>query len=246
MSEYRWNVADYAAGFDAAAHHIHPYYLEMQQHVLELIEPQARQGGMLLDLGGGSGRLAALALERFPKLRAVLLDQSAPFLEIAQQRLANFGERATCVQARLQDDWFKTLTEPPIAITSMSAIHHLDAGEKRELYARCYQALAPGGILPNADEIRPASDDDYLSALRNWAEHKHQIVRDGLVDEPVRELLDRWEERNVKNFSHPRTSGDDCHETVAAQLDYLRDAGFVEVDAPWQRAMWAIMRGIEK
>lgn len=246
MTEYRWNVADYAAGFDAAAEHIHPHYLEIQDKLLELISPAALRGGLLLDLGGGSGRFAARALERFFGLKCAVLDQSAAFLDLARARLARFGNRAACIEAHLQDDWQKLLPGAPTIITSMSAIHHLEPAEKQTLYARCYEVLPAGGLFLNADEIRPADEADYLSELKHWADHKSRIVREGLVDDRVRDLLDRWHERNIVNFAKPRTSGDDCHEPVDVQLDYLRQAGFAAVDVSWQREMWAVMRAVKR
>lgn len=245
MTQYRWNVADYAAGFDAAAEHIHPYYLEIQQRLIELIPPPGNSGSLLVDLGGGSGRFAALALAQFPRLRCMVLDQSTAFLDLARTRLAEFGERAICVEARLQDPWQEQLPESPCVITSMSAIHHLEPAEKRDLYARCYQILEPGGVLLNGDEIRPLDEAEYLQELKAWAEHKNQIIKDGLVDNSVRELLARWHERNIVNFKQPRHSGDDCHEPVATQVEYLRQAGFVDVDVPWQQRMWALLRGVK-
>ncbi len=38
MAEYRWNVTGIAAGYDAAATHIHPHYNEIQEKILHLLE----------------------------------------------------------------------------------------------------------------------------------------------------------------------------------------------------------------
>lgn len=246
MSEYRWNLADYAAGYDAAAEHIHPYYREIQRRVLDLLPFPADADFLLVDAGGGSGRFVGEFLRRFPGARALVLDQSEAFLALARQRLEPFGGRAACRVARLQDDWTTELPEAPAAIVSMSAIHHLDAGEKTRCYGRCHAALRPGGVLINADEVRPADDGDYLAACRRWAAHMHRIMDAGRVSPPMGEALRKWEARNVDQFGAPRTSGDDCHETVEAQLGYLAAAGFAPVSAPWQRDLWAILHGVKR
>jgi hypothetical protein len=49
--------------------------------------------------------------------------------------------------------------------------------------------------------------------------------------------------RNLDRFAEPRHTGDDCHETVATQLRYFLQADFATADAPWQRALWAMLRG---
>jgi tRNA (cmo5U34)-methyltransferase len=215
----------------------------MQQKLLELLPFAEDQGFLLVDAGGGSGRLAALVLDRYPYARAVVVDQSEAFLELARARLAAFGDRGVTLLARLQDDWLEQLPDPPDAIVSMSAIHHLAPPEKQSLYGRMRAALAPGGVLMNGDEIRPPSDADYLRELEAWSDHMRRKQDSGEIPPPMGAILDIWRDKNIAHFGEPKQSGDDCHEPVATQLDYLRAAGFAEVDAPWQRQMWAILRG---
>ena len=68
-----------------------------------------------------------------------------------------------------------------------------------------------------------------------------QIVDSGQVSELTRPMLEKWQERNVTHFGESRTSGDDCHETVEAQLGYLCDAGFRSVGVSWHKEMWALL-----
>lgn len=242
---YRWNIAGHAAGYDAAAEVIHPYYVEIQEKILDQIARPRDAEFLLVDLGGGSGRLAEKFLTRFPRATAVVVDQSEPFLEIAAARMAPFEGRGTCLRVRLQDDWVAQLGEPPTAIVSMSAIHHLAPEEKRALYERAYQALVPLGIFLNGDECRDADDAKYRTRLEQWADHLHRIVDDGRVSDVMRPMFEKWKERNVAQFDVPRTSGDDCHETVEAQLAYLCDCGFRSVGAPWRKDMWAVLEAVK-
>jgi len=243
LAEYRWNLAELAAGYDAAAEHIHPHYLELQAKLLELLPAGPNDDFLLVDLGGGSGRLAERFLAQFPSATAVVVDQSAAFLEIAKRRMARFGRRGSTRVARLQDDWQTELPRPARAITSMSAIHHLEPAEKQALYRKTYHALEPGGVLLNGDEVRPATDAEYLAECRTWARHMHSVMAAGLVGEPMSDALGRWEDRNINHFGEARRSGDDIHETADAQSAYLRAAGFARADVPWQRQLWAVLRG---
>lgn len=246
MSTYRWNQAQFAAGYDAAGVHIHPHYTELQLEILRLLPQSHDEAFLLVDAGGGSGRLAELFLSRFPQASAVVVDQSEAFLQLAEQRLAKFGDRGTVCLARLQDEWLAKLPGAPAAIVSMSAIHHLDADEKRALYRRMCQALTPGGVLMNGDEIRPAEDDDYLAEFHAWSAHMRTMQDAGSIPAEMAEILDYWREKNIARFGQPKKSGDDCHETIDAQLGYLREVGFVDVDCPWQRQMWGILRGYKR
>ncbi len=242
---YRWNVADHAAGYDAAAEVIHPFYLEIQEAILERIARPKNAEFLLVDLGGGSGRLAEKFLVRFPRATAVVVDQSEAFLEIASARIAPFGGRGTCLVARLQDDWTTDLPAAPTVISSMSAIHHLDPQEKQQLYAQAYAALEPMGLVLNGDEIRAEDDGAYRAALERWAAHMRQIVDAGLVSPAMRPMLEGWQDRNVTHFDKPRSSGDDCHETIESQLAYLCDCGFRSVSIAWQKEMWAVLEGVK-
>lgn len=246
MPEYRWNQSELAAAYDAAAEHVHPHYFEMQEAILGLLPFPTDAEFLLVDAGGGSGRLVEKFLQRFPRARAVIIDQSEAFLDLSRRRLAPFGPRAGCRLQRLQEDWTTVLPEPPWAIVSMSAIHHLDPAEKQTLYRRCHDALAPGGVLLNGDEVRPADDGAYLAECRTWVAHMHKVIDAGLVAPPMREALLKWEARNVGHFGTPRTSGDDCHETIAAQLNCFLACGFAAPDAPWHKQLWAILRGVKK
>jgi tRNA (cmo5U34)-methyltransferase len=67
----------------------------------------------------------------------------------------------------------------------------------------------------------------------------------GLVNDAMRPMLEKWIERNVTHFGQPRSSGDDCHETLEAQLGYFCDCGFRSVDVPWRQQMWAVMQAIK-
>jgi tRNA (cmo5U34)-methyltransferase len=245
MADYRWNQLQLAAGYDAAAKHIHPHYVELQDVILGLVPFAPESEFLLVDAGGGSGRLAEKGLRRFSRARVVVVDQSPAFLDLARRRLEPFGDRAACIVSRLQDDWCAQLPAAPGAIVSMSAIHHLDPQEKRTLYARCHDALVPGGVLMNGDEVRPEGDADYLAECREWAAHMHRVIDTGLVPPPMCDALRQWEERNVGQFGKERHSGDDCHETIAAQLAYYRTAGFSRVDTPWHKQMWAVLRGVK-
>jgi len=127
----------------------------------------------------------------------------------------------------------------------MSAIHHLEPAEKAERYRQCYERLRPGGVLLNGDEVRPESDVEYRAALNHWADHMRREMSGGTIPPAFHGALQGWIERNVTQFGQPKKSGDDCHETIETQLGYFRQAGFAVADCPWQRDLWAVLRGVK-
>jgi tRNA (cmo5U34)-methyltransferase len=242
--EYRWNTSAAAVAFDQAAEFIHPYYLTIQDQIIDRLPFAPNTEFLLVDLGGGSGRLVERVLERFPNARAMIVDQSEPFLALAERRLQRFGSRGTVVKRRLQESWHADLQSAPQALLSMSAIHHLDRAEKRDLYSRCCEVLAHGGIFMNGDEYRPVSEAEYRAALEWWAADKQAAEVRGLIPEAFQSVFNAWYDRNIRRFGERKQSGDDCHETIAVQVQYLRDAGFEQVETVWREKLWAIVRAV--
>lgn len=243
MAEYRWNQSELAAGYDAGAMLVHPQYVEVQDAILGEIERAGATDGLVVDLGGGSGRLIERVLDRWIDTSALIIDQSQAFLDLAASRLKRFGERASFACRLLQDDWRDVITEPAAAIVSMSAIHHLDPDEKQLCYQRCFDSLRPRGVLLNGDEVRAESDVEYRQQVEHWAEHMQRLIDAEAVTPAMAEALRGWRKRNAEEFGEPRVSGDDCHETSDVQLEYFVQAGFEETSVPWRREMWALLRG---
>jgi SAM-dependent methyltransferase len=239
-ASYRWNNTDAVVAYDSGAPVIHPRYLEVQTAVLAALPFAAGHPFRIVDLGGGSGRLLQRLLAAFPSAFASLIDQSEPFLALARDHLAQFDGRVAFLQLRLQDDWEKAVA-PVDGIVSTSAIHHLEPAEKRKLYGRCYTALNPGGVFINGDEYRPSSDSEYLALLEKWGRHMEAALATGAIPESFGHIVAAWTKRNISEFDRPRTSGDDCHETVEAQIQALRQAGFRRAALTWQKDLWGVL-----
>ena len=193
MAEYRWNKHELAAGYDASAEYVHPHYLELQDFLVRAIatlQPDASTAApYVVDLGGGTGRLAEKILKALPAARVLVIDQAEPALEIARKRLAPFADRAATAVSQLQGEWEQHLAEPPTAIVSMSAIHHLDPGEKEQLYRRCHAALASGGYFANGDEVRDPQPEIYLAQVATWGKHMDRVMAAGLIAESFHDAL---------------------------------------------------------
>ena len=241
--QYRWNASGAAAGYDQAAQHIHPYYTEIQNVICDRLPYAKSDVFCLLDAGGGSGRLVERTLEEFDHAHATIIDQSESFLAIAERRLKRFGSRVEWHCISLQNDWTKVLSRPPNVIVSMSAIHHLDPEEKRQFYRQCFNALTLDGLLLNGDEIRDRDDRSYLADVERWARHMRLAMRKELIPPTMHEAILGWIDRNLNQFGRPKVSGDDCHETVEAQVGYLGESGFEQVGVVWRRSLWAVLHG---
>ena len=240
---YRWNQSELAAAYDADGPLVHPHYTAMQEDILRWIAPHVAESGVVVDLGGGSGRLLERALATHSGVNAILVDQSESFLELAQRRLASFANRVQFVCCRLQDDWSTQIPATAEAIVSMSAIHHLNSDEKQCCYRQVREFLSEDGIFINGDEFRFDSDDETLRMLRIWQRHMQELINSGDISEPMADACRRWATRNIDHWNSPKQSGDDCYETADTQLRYLQEAGFAHAAVRNPRDLWALLIG---
>jgi len=168
----------------------------------------------VLDLGTGTGALAALIAGGHPDARLTLLDG-------APERL---GPRAAaaCVQ-----DFADPLPVGPFdAVVSALAIHHLDDAAKASLYLRAHDVLRPGGVLVNAEQVlgaTPALD----ALLRRWHEHEARAL--GATGAEWAAAAER--------MRHDRCA------TAEAQLEMLRVAGFADVSTHYADGRFAVLAG---
>jgi tRNA (cmo5U34)-methyltransferase len=244
-TSYRWNQPLAAAMYDQAAPAIHPCYDRVQREVLAALPGDVERPLRVLDLGGGSGRLAARLIVERPEAHVTIVDPSKAFLALAERRLRAVEPTATrwsLVPLRAQDEgWGPAAGAGRFeAVVSTSALHHLEPAEKRAAFRAIHASLRPGGVFINGDEHRPASDTEYRRQLEWWGEHMAASLVDGTIPAEFTPTFERWRERNLDRFFEPRTSGDDCHQTLDEQAAYLYGAGFRAVETRWQDRLWAV------
>jgi tRNA (cmo5U34)-methyltransferase len=186
---------------------------------LALAEPGPLRA--VLDLGTGTGALAAMIAGAHPDARLTLLDGAPAMVAVAAERL---GPRAAaaCVQ-----DFADPLPVGPFdAVVSALAIHHLDDAAKASLYVRAHDVLRPGGVLVNAEQVlgaTPALD----ALLRRWHEHEARAL--GATGAEWAAAAER--------MRHDRCA------TADAQLEMLRAAGFADVSTHFADGRFAVLAG---
>ncbi len=176
----------------------------------------------ILDLGAGSGGLTAFVREAFPEARIHLLDFSAPMLELAKKRLGGDAR----VTYEVGDYMRVKLPEGVDAIVSALSIHHLDDTDKPGLLVRAYEALRPGGVFINADQVLGPTPELEARYKALWLA---QVRENGATEQQIRDSLYRQEE-------------DRCA-TVEVQLQWMREAGFADADCWFKDNRFAVMAG---
>ena len=160
----------------------------------------------VLDLGAGTGALSEAILERSASATVELLDVDPEMLAQARVRLKRFGERA-----RFRRQSFIDPLPECDAVAASLALHHVPAmTEKKQLYKRILNALAPGGVLVNADVTMPAGEPRRSEDYAKWAAH---LVSCGIGEERAYEHFREW-------------AGEDTYYPLETELEAMTGAGF--------------------
>lgn len=144
--------------------------LDVLAHVLDRPDP------LVLDLGCGPGSLTDRLLGRFPQARVVAVDMDPLLLGLARVVL---DERASLHQVDLrQAGWLDALDldRAPDAAVSSTALHWLERDALQEVLRTTAAALAPGGVLVDADHV--VGDDERLDALEAHVTRSSQARHD--------------------------------------------------------------------
>jgi tRNA (cmo5U34)-methyltransferase len=196
-----------------------PHYEDMLDAAAAAVKPIGRRAPLLLDLGVGSGELAARCLSVLPRAQIIGIDTDEGMLALARRRL---GAR---LAARHGDFLSAPLPRCDVVMASL-ALHHVRTRRRKALlYARCFAALRPGGLLVNAD--RCLASDRRLQALDRDAWRAHLQRRYGRSR--AERFLRGW-------------AKEDVYIRLEDELDLLRRAGFA-IDVPWRRDGFAIVVG---
>lgn len=188
-----------------------------------------------LDIGAGDGAMSQLLLALAPAADAVLVDYSEPMLARARERLRQSPSSWQAVRCDLREPgWQRHLPAGPYdAAVSSYAIHHLPSQRKRTLFAELFDVLAPGAMFVNLDVVTVDGPlrgvfDEQMVANAIAADHRHGGQRG---DEQIeRELL--------------ADENDDQPDSLDEQLQWLRDAGFADVETHFKWAEAAIYGGM--
>ncbi|HTZ39065.1 MAG TPA: class I SAM-dependent methyltransferase [Syntrophales bacterium] len=226
----RWKVAiDQAFNesveyYDSWIRKAVPGYGDLFAAACEIIPFTSDEAIDVLDLGAGTGLFASQLLKRYPCGRFVLWDVAARMLDVARQRFQdNPG------QFRYVVDDYRNLGNSgsyDLVVSSLS-IHHLEDGEKRELFRSIHQILRDRGLFVNIDLVRgptPVLEEFYC---KNWLE---KMRRAGASEEEIRAGSER-------RLAYDREA------LLDDQILWLRQAGFANVDCVYRNFKMGLFFG---
>jgi len=201
-------------------------YDEMRAEQLKLLgRCLPAGGGLVLDLGGGTGALAAAIATHFPQVRVRVLDTDPAMLAFARARCAPFGDRVKLIEKS-----FATPLPGCDAVVACIALHHVkDMAVKGRIYRNIFDALRPGGVFANADALmdpRPGPRSHYFDV---WSRFQQSH---GFSEAEARQHFASW-------------AGEDCYTSLSVEMKLLADAGFAEPDCFWRSEQQGVFGAIK-
>ena len=205
---------DDLADYDARIRTFIPDYETMLAAAAAVLPARART---IVDLGTGTGALAAECLKRVPHARIVGIDADAEILPLAEKRL---GPNATFI-----NEPFHRATLPACdAVVASIALHHVRTrAAKAALYRRVRRALRSRGVFISVD-CHPATSRAVARQQREaWLAH----LRQSYTPPEAEALLAAW-------------AKEDVYVPLDAEIDLLRRSGFA-VEVIWRRGCFAVL-----
>ena len=180
----------------------------------------------IVELGVGTGELTAEVLRRFPEAGVEAIDLSAKMLEVAGEKLLPYKDRVSLIQSDFGT--YEFMREYDLAISSM-ALHHLPDQDKVKLMKSIHRSLKEEGVFLFGDLIQSPSAYLDKKFFRIW---KNSLRFAGLSRDEI-------EDRVKGHLNH------DLPATLPELLQWMKEAGFRDVDCLWKYFNQAVIVGIK-
>ena len=212
-----------ATEYDKLRRTLIPCFDDFYQTAIQVIPFDRTAALNVLDLGAGTGLYSGMVQAVFPNAEFTLLDLATEMLEQAKARFQQMGKSPKI----LLGDYVKTdLSDSYDLIISALSIHHLSDSDKQHLYQRIYNALKPGGMFINADQVLGRTPELERFYQQQWL----NTVRDrGISEEHLRAAQHR--------MTYDRLA------PLDAQMQWLEAAGFQNVDCWYKHFSFAVFGG---
>jgi tRNA (cmo5U34)-methyltransferase len=212
-----------AADYDRLRRILIPCFDDFYRTAVEIISCDRTAPLKILDLGAGTGLYSGIVQSLFPNAEFTLVDLAPEMLEKAKSRFSQMGKSPRLLIADyVESDW----DSPYDLVISGLSIHHLSDLDKKRLYQRIYQALKPGGMFVNADQVLGKTPELEKRYRQQWLDSIRAL---GISDEELKAAQKRMEYDRMA--------------TLDAQLGWLEAAGFQDVDCWYKNFSFAVFGG---
>lgn len=210
------------AEYDSRIRTFVPHYEDLVRIAGESLRLISSPEPRIVDLGVGTGALAAACLDARPEAELIGLDSDPGMLRAATARLAAYPRVKL-----LEGDFLKGEIPACDAIVASVSLHHIrKPDEKRAFYAKCHAALRQSGMLVTADCFPGAEPALAAEHREAWLIHLEKTY-----SRPEAEAhLSAWAEEDV-------------YFSLESEMAWLRGAGF-RPEVLWRRDGFAVVAAL--
>ncbi|MEO8557528.1 MAG: methyltransferase domain-containing protein [Rhodospirillales bacterium] len=163
-----------------------PCYIDLTGFAVSLIPRPRDVEFALLQLGAGSGRLAASIATAFPKARLTLMEANGALLARARDRLGDNAARCEFIESNWMEE---PLPGGQDVISTMLALEPMDGEERADLYIDIFAALNRFGMVILAENVAGGSPGIDFAYSTVWREQVTATGGDAaLIERRVNEL----------------------------------------------------------
>jgi tRNA (cmo5U34)-methyltransferase len=211
--------------YDRAIQTFIPGYDRMIATIVHWLDGHVPAGGLVVDLGAGTGSLSAAILDALPEVRVQLVDVDPNMLDVAAARCAAHAGRFELRHASFEDQLPRCH-----AVVASLALHHVAShSDKRELYGLILTALEPGGLVVVGDLLVHSEGPERQRILQDWYLHMEQS---GISNEEADAHFAQWAE-------------EDHYVSLPDELALIASAGFPRPECFWRDGGMAVYGGFK-
>ncbi len=191
-----------------------PMYRECLESTVQWCVPFAREGSDIYDLGCSTGTFLTGLSKKFPAhagIRLVGVDNSAPMLEKARQKLQPSPLPWKLIEADLQDDF--PLTNASVVVMNYT-LQFIPPHRRLKVVRKIFRGLNPDGLLLMIEKV--TSDSPRLDEA--YTDFHHQFKK----TQGYSQLEIARKREALENVLTPRTVGEN--------INLLLEAGFASAE----------------
>ena len=216
---------DVAEDYDFFVHTTVPKYDELNEELSKLLDKFLLSGNKpeILDLGIGAGATSKLVFAKSPSAHIIGYDISPEMLEKAKANL--HGYNVELVLDNVLNIEYNNKFD--LAISSI-ACHHLTDEEKQACFKKVFNSLKPNGVFILSDVMTTGNPTEDEEIAKQWGD-----------------FMEKRAGAEYRDFILADAEKSHMPASIDANIAFLKELGFENVQFVWRGMITAIVHGIK-